>query len=104
MKLVDKRLLEAAGDQLGLPLAWRRARSVCESSPTIAVQQLDWLPSFLEPPPVPQAQAPVSEPECPVPGSAQLRKAAGVDMVAGGLRVLMRLSRHYTYPGRALIP
>ncbi|KAF1838577.1 hypothetical protein BDW02DRAFT_391966 [Decorospora gaudefroyi] len=66
------------GSQLGILLGRRRARSVCESSPTMAVQRLDWLPSFLQSlhPPI-QAQAPVEIPACLRAGSAQLCKAAG---------------------------
>jgi hypothetical protein len=37
-------------------------------------------------------------------GSAQHRKAAGVEMVVGGLRVFLRLLRRYTYPEPSVPP
>lgn len=85
---------------MSVPLAWRRAGLVCESSPSTAMEQLDWLasthnPRSLHPPG--QAQAPAMQPDCSVPGQPNFARPPASTW-STGLRVAVHeLRRRCTY-------
>jgi hypothetical protein len=101
---VGKRPLAKAGRPIGPRISPAPTRALYESSPSMPVQQLNWLHFFFRASTrPPKRKRPSLNQNAPYRGRPTSQGRRRRDVV-GGLRVFLRLSRRYTYAEASVTP